>query len=194
LTPHRIAIQKRLTASNRAKRQLYRDRQRAGRVVPGVEVSETDVAAMLERAELLPEQAEHSPGFECLQNRTYQMRMPVRLLRQIFSALLVVAYLSSTIVAVAPAAKAAPAMASEASTTMMPMDHGMDGVMPMPCKSMKPVGCVTDAGCIFMVSLLAPHLYPGTPLAWDFVKFPMVTESVPSHSIKPLLGPPIVRA
>ena len=31
------------------------------------------------------------------------MRMPVRLLRQIFSALLVVAYVSATIVAVAPA-------------------------------------------------------------------------------------------
>lgn len=123
------------------------------------------------------------------------MRMPLRLLRQIFSALLVVAYVSATIVAVAPAVGAAPVLANDAAgAMMMPMDHGMDGTLPMPCKSMKPGGCVTDAGCIFMVSLPAPHLDLGTPLVWAFVKFPMVTESVPGHSIKPLLGPPITRA
>ena len=123
------------------------------------------------------------------------MRMPSRLFRQIFSALLVLAYVSATIVAVAPAGNAAPALANgAASTMMMPMDNGMDGTMPMPCKSMKPGGCVTDAGCIFMVSLPAPHLDLGTQLVWAFVKFPMVTESVPGHSIKPLLGPPITRA
>ena len=122
------------------------------------------------------------------------MRMPLRLLRQIFSALLVLAYVSATIVAVVPAAKAAPAVANDVGASMTPMDNGMDGTMPMPCKSMKPGGCVTDAGCIFMVSLPAPHLNLGTPLVWAFVKFPMVTESVPGHSIKPLLGPPITRA
>jgi hypothetical protein len=121
--------------------------------------------------------------------------MPVRLLRQIFSVLLVVAYVSATIAAVAPAAKAVPAMASGMTHAMMtPMDNGTDGTMPMPCKSMNPGGCVTDAGCIFMVSLPAPHLDIGTPLAWASVTFPMVAESVPGHSIKPLLGPPISRA
>ena len=131
-------------------------------------------------------------GLNGRRRRMYQMRMPVRLLRQIFSTLLVVAYLSATIVAVAPAAKAAPVMANGVASTMtMPTDDGMDGKMPMPCKSMKPGGCVTDAGCIFMVSLPATHLDFGTPLVWAFVKFPMITESVPGHSIKPLLGPPI---
>jgi len=120
--------------------------------------------------------------------------MALRLLRQIFSALLVLAYVSATIVAVVPAAKAAPAVANDVGASMTPMDNGMDGTMPMPCKSMKPGGCVTDAGCIFMVSLPAPHLDLGTPLVWAFVTFPMVTESVPGHSIKPLLGPPITRA
>jgi len=115
------------------------------------------------------------------------MGMPLRLLRQIFSVLLVVAYVSATIVAVAPAAKAAPM----AHAMMTPMDDGTDGTMPMPCKSMKPGGCVTDAGCIFMLSLPAPHPDIGTPLTWAFVNFPMVAESVPGHSIKPLLGPPI---
>ena len=120
----------------------------------------------------------------------------MRLLRQIFSVLLVVAYVSATIVAVAPATKAAPgdAMAGMAHALMTPMDNGADGTMPMPCKSMKPGGCVTDAGCIFMLSLPAPHLAIGTPLTWAFVNFPMVAETVPGHSIKPLLGPPLARA
>ena len=39
---------------------------------------------------------------------TYQLRMPVRLLRQIFSVLLVVAYVSATVITVAPVANAAP--------------------------------------------------------------------------------------
>ena len=118
------------------------------------------------------------------------MRMPVRLLRQIFSVLLVVAYVSAAIVAVAPVANAAPHAMANGMT--MPAD-GMDGKMPMPCKSTKS-NCVTDAGCIFMVSLPAPQLDIGTPFAWAFVDFPMVAESVPGHSIKPLLGPPISRA
>ena len=123
------------------------------------------------------------------------MRMPLRLLRQIFSALLALAYVSATIGTVAPAGNAASVRANgAASTMMMPMDNAMDQTMPMPCKSMKPGGCITDAGCIFMVSLPAPHPDLGTPLVWAFVKFPTVTESVPGHSIKPLLGPPITRA
>ena len=123
------------------------------------------------------------------------MRMPVRLLRQIFSVLLVLAYVSATIVAVAPAAQRRAGHGQWCGERHDDaQDNGMDGTMPMPCKSMKPGGCVTDAGCIFMVSLPAPHLDLGTPLVWAFVKFPMVTESVPGHSIKPLLGPPITRA
>jgi hypothetical protein len=119
--------------------------------------------------------------------------MPLRLLRQIFSVLLVVVYVSATIVAVAPAAKAAPGDAMGGMTMAAnPMGGGMDD---MPCKSktMKS-SCVTDGGCIFMLSLPAPHLDIGTPLAWASVTFPMVAESVPGHSIKPLLGPPISRA
>lgn len=117
----------------------------------------------------------------------------MRLLRQIFSVLLVVAYVSATIVAVAPAARAAP---HDATADMIMSAGHMDGAMDdMPCKSkaMKS-NCVTDAGCIFMLSLPTPHLDLGTPLAWAFVKFPIVAESVPGHSIKPLLGPPISRA
>ena len=49
------------------------------------------------------------------------MRMPVRLLRQIFSVLLVVAYVSATIVAVAPAAQRRAAWPMAGGMTMM---HG----------------------------------------------------------------------
>ena len=117
------------------------------------------------------------------------------MLRQTFSMLLVVIYMSATIIAVVPV-KAAPARASDMAHAMMThTNNGMDGTMPMPCKSMKPGGgCVTDAGCIFMLSLAAPHVDVGAPLAWAFVNFPMVAETVLGHSIKPLLGPPISRA
>jgi hypothetical protein len=116
--------------------------------------------------------------------------MPLRLLRQIFSVLLVVAYVGATMIAVAPDAKAAPA-AMHGMT--MQAEDGTGGTMPMRCKSMKP-GCVTDAGCIFMVSLPAPPTALGTSLAWVSVYYPMAAETVPGHTIMPLLGPPISRA
>ena len=64
----------------------------------------------------------------------------MRLLRQIISMLLVVAYLSATIFVTAPTASAAP---SEMSGGMM-MQHGTNDQMPMPCKGLK-TGCVTEA-------------------------------------------------
>ena len=132
-------------------------------------------------------------GLKAAQDRAYQMRMPMRLLRQIFSVLLVIAYMSATIVAVAPVAKAAPGDAMAGMT--MQADHMGGDMDNMPCKSkgMKS-SCVSDVGCVFMVSLPTPHLDLGTPLAWAVVKFPMVAESIPGHSIKPLLSPPISRA
>jgi hypothetical protein len=121
------------------------------------------------------------------------MGMPLRLLRQIVSVLLMVAYAGATIIAIAPAAKAAPG--AIASGMIMQADQMGGGMGDMPCKSktMKS-NCVTDAGCIFMLSLPAPQYDIGTPLAWAFVTFAIAAESVPGHSIKPLLGPPISRA
>ena len=113
--------------------------------------------------------------------------MPVRLFRQIFSVLLVTAYLSATFVAVAPVANAAP----EAMTggMMMMVQDGKGGEMPMPCKSMK-TGCVTELGCIFMVSLPAPDLSAGTPLAWSPVSYSVSPEFLNGRATKPALGPP----
>ena len=55
----------------------------------------------------------------------------MRLLRQIFSMLLVAAYVSATIFAIAPVAYAAP---SDMSGGMMMKTDGTGDQMPMPCK------------------------------------------------------------
>src|SRR5690348_4275126 len=110
------------------------------------------------------------------------MRMPLRLLRQVFSVLLVVAYVSATIVAVAPAAKATPGNAMAGMIMAAGQMGGGMGDMPCKSKGMKS-SCVTDTGCIFMVSLPAPHLVIGIPLAWVFVNFSIAAASVPGHSI-----------
>jgi hypothetical protein len=119
------------------------------------------------------------------QAATYQLRMPVRLFRQIVSVLLMVAYLSATFIGVAPVANAAPGV----MTGGMMTQDGQGGEMPMPCKSMKS-GCVTELGCIFMVSLPAADLSAGTPLAWSPVTYSVSPEFLLGRSTKPALGPP----
>jgi hypothetical protein len=119
------------------------------------------------------------------QAATYQLRMPVRLLRQIISMLLVAAYLSATIFVTAPAAYAAP---SELSGGMM-MQHGTNDQMPMPCKGMK-TGCVTELGCVFMVSLSPPDLTVTVAIDWSPVTYTGSSEFLDGRSTKPALGPP----
>jgi hypothetical protein len=112
----------------------------------------------------------------------------VRLFRQIFSVLLVAAYVSATILTVAPVAIAAPA-----ETPGMTMKTGMSDRMPMPCeKNMKP-GCVTELGCIFMVSLPAPDLSLGAVITWSPATYSVAPDFLSGLSIPPLLGPPISR-
>jgi hypothetical protein len=116
---------------------------------------------------------------------TYHMRMPVRLFRQILSVLLVVAYVSATIITVAPVAQAAPQEMSGSMT--MAQDGAKD---PMPCgKSMKP-GCVAELGCVFMVSLPAVNSGIATVIGWSTVTYSVAAEFLPENSIKPALGPP----
>jgi hypothetical protein len=116
--------------------------------------------------------------------------MPVRLLRQIFSVLLVVAYISATIVTVAPAAHAT----SHEMTGGMAMNSGTNGdEMPMPCSKGMKAGCVTELGCIFMVSLPAANLNLPTLISWSRVTYPTTAQFPPENSLKPALGPPISR-
>jgi hypothetical protein len=108
--------------------------------------------------------------------------MPVRVLRQIISVLLVAAYLSATIFVTAPAASAAP---SEMSG--MTMQHGTNDQMP--CKGLK-TGCVTELGCVFMVSLPAPDLTITAAIDWSPVTYTVSAEFLDGRSTKPALGPP----
>jgi len=109
--------------------------------------------------------------------------MPVRLLRQIVSMLLVVTYLSATIFATAPAAYAAPC---EMSGGMKMQDSASDQ---MPCKGLK-TGCVTELGCVFMVSLPTPDLTATAAIDWSPVIYTVSAEFLDGRSTKPALGPP----
>jgi hypothetical protein len=116
--------------------------------------------------------------------------MPVRLLRQIFSMLLMVAYVSATMITVAPTAQAAPHEMSSAMT----MKSGDAGdKMPMPCSKGMKAGCVTELGCVFMVSLPTSHTNIATLINWSPVTYAITAEFPPENSIKPALGPPISR-
>jgi hypothetical protein len=122
---------------------------------------------------------------------TYQLRMPVRLLRQIFSVLLVVAYVSATILTAAPGANAAPPAMADG---MMMMMTGQTGdAMPMPCSKGMKSSCVGDFGCVFMVSLPAAHFGVATRIAWSAITYTVADNFLGEHSIKPALGPPISR-
>jgi hypothetical protein len=77
------------------------------------------------------------------------------------------------------------------SSSMNGMMHEQDGQRDkMPCKGMLP-GCVTDLGCIFLVSLPAPDPTLVTVTAWSSVIYTGSSELLRGRSIKPALGPPI---
>jgi hypothetical protein len=114
--------------------------------------------------------------------------MPVKLLRRILTLLIVTAYIGATVFQVAPTYAASVAMSGSSMNSMM---HEQDGPGDkMPCKGMLP-GCVTDLGCIFLVSVPSPDLTLVTMTAWSSVIYTGSSESLRGRSIKPALGPPI---
>jgi hypothetical protein len=117
--------------------------------------------------------------------------MPVRLLRKIISVLVVVAYTSAALLTVAPGANAA--QAAQPAGMMMKMDAAGD-TMPMPCSKGMKSNCFNDLGCIFMVSLLVANVPVATIISWSVISYPIASEALSEHSIKPALGPPISRA
>jgi hypothetical protein len=112
--------------------------------------------------------------------------MPVCLFRQILSMLLVAAYLSATILVTAPAAYAAP---TDMPGGMMMKQGGANDQKPMPCKGMK-IGCVTELGCMFMMSLQAPDLTLTAMIDWLPVTYTVSSEFLDGRTTKPALGPP----
>jgi hypothetical protein len=114
--------------------------------------------------------------------------MLVKLLRRIFALLIVTAYIGATMLQVAPSHAASADMSSSSMNGMM---HEQDGQGDkMPCKGMLP-NCVTDIGCIFLVSLPAPNLAFVTMTAWSSVIYDNASEGLAGRTIKPALGPPI---
>src|ERR1700730_10397960 len=115
--------------------------------------------------------------------------MPVKLLRQLLTLLIVTAYLGATVLQVVPVYAANADMSS--SSSMNGTMHKQDGQGDkMPCKGMLP-GCVTDLGCIFLVSLPTPNVSLFTVTAWSSVIYTGSSELLRGRSIKPALGPPI---
>ena len=114
--------------------------------------------------------------------------MPVKLFRRILVLLIVTAYVGATVFQVAPVFAASAATGSAAMNGMMHDEPGQGDKMP--CKGMLP-GCVTDLGCIFLVSLPAPDLTLVTTTTWSSVIYDNASDALRGRTIKPALGPPI---
>src|ERR1700694_2077736 len=114
--------------------------------------------------------------------------MPVKLLRRILALLIVTAYLGATVLQAAPVYPASADMSHSSMNGMM-HEHDSPGDK-MPCKGMLP-NCVTDIGCIFLVSLPAPDLTLVAMTAWSPVVYDNTSEGSRGRTIKPALGPPI---
>jgi hypothetical protein len=117
--------------------------------------------------------------------------MPVRLLRRILTLLIVTAYVGATTLQVAPTYPANVDMSSAAMNGMM---HEQDGQSEkMPCKGMLP-NCMTDIGCIFLVSVPTPDLNLFTTTIWSSVIYHNASQALRGRTIEPALGPPILLA
>jgi hypothetical protein len=111
--------------------------------------------------------------------------MLVKPFSRVLALLLAAAYIGATMLVIAPSGND---MSSAAIDGMM---HEQDGQGDrMPCKGMVP-GCVTDLGCIFLISLAAPDLTLVTVTAWSSVAYPGLNRALRGRTIKPALGPPI---
>jgi hypothetical protein len=116
--------------------------------------------------------------------------MPVNLLRRILALLTVTAYAGATMLQVPPTFAANAGM----SSSMAGMMHEQDGQNDkMPCKGMQP-NCITDIGCIFLVTLPSPDVDLFTRTSWSSVIYDSASDAFHGRTIKPALGPPIALA
>ena len=114
--------------------------------------------------------------------------MPVKLLRRILVLLIVTAYIGATVFQVAPVFAASAATGSAAMNGMTHEEPGHSDKMP--CKGALP-GCITDIGCIFLVSVPTPDLTLVTTTTWSSVIYDNASDALRGRTIKPALGPPI---
>jgi len=96
--------------------------------------------------------------------------MAVKLLRGILTLLIVTVYVGATMLRFAPSYASNADMNHAALGGMMQdRDEPSDKT---PCKGSLP-GCVTDLGCIFLMSLAAPDLTLVTVTVWSLPYAPM---------------------
>jgi hypothetical protein len=113
--------------------------------------------------------------------------MLVNLLRRILALLIVTAYAGAAMLQVAPTFATDAGM----SSSMAGMMHEQDGQNDkMPCKGMLP-NCMTDIGCIFLVTLPTPDVNLFTRTSWSSVIYDSASDALHGRTIKPALGPPI---
>jgi hypothetical protein len=117
--------------------------------------------------------------------------MPVKLLRRILVLLIVTAYVGATALQAAPVYPATAGMSGSSMNGLMREQDGPGDKMP--CKGMLP-NCVTDIGCIFLVSVPTPGLNLFTTTSWSSVIYDNASEALRGRTLKPALGPPISRA
>lgn len=117
--------------------------------------------------------------------------MPVKLLRRILALLIVTAYVGATMLQVAPVYAANSHINGSPMAGVM---HEPDGQTDkMPCKGMLP-NCMTDIGCILLVTMRAPDLDLFTRTSWSSVIYDNAPDALRGRTIKPALGPPIFLA
>jgi hypothetical protein len=111
--------------------------------------------------------------------------MSVKSLTRILALLVAAAYLGATMLVIVPSG------INTSSAAINDRMHEQDSPGDrMPCKGMPP-GCVTDLGCIFLVSVPTPDLKLYTTTSWSWVIYDSVSEALRGRTIKPALGPPI---
>ena len=115
------------------------------------------------------------------------------LLRRVLILFVVTAYIGAAMLQARPsyAANAGMNHAAMSHTDMRGMVHDRDHPGDKsPCKGMLP-GCVSDLGCIFLLSLPTPDLTLVTVTAWSSVSYESASQGLRGRTIKPALGPPI---
>ena len=115
----------------------------------------------------------------------------MKLFRRLLALLIVTAYLGATMTEAA--AMAPSAMGAMMGAGMVQQQN--DASDPMPCEGKVVPRCVTDLGCIFLLSLpTPPDLSPSTTAYWSSVTYATAAGFLHGRSIKPALGPPILLA
>ena len=101
----------------------------------------------------------------------------MKLLRRFIALLIVTAYVGATVFQVAPVFAASADMSSSSMNGMMHEQHGQGEKMP--CKGMLP-NCMTDIGCIFLVSVPTPDLTLVTTTTWSSVTYDNASDALPT--------------